>query len=191
MPTLDASLEAQTIANIGHIYYAPVGTNFPDLSKFNFTGQDISGWKWLGDTSAENLPEFEADGDDDGGKRVWDRKNTRSGSAKITGTINSVAPTKEIFDAINRGGGSDVTGYVFTDRTSGSSHALLIVVEDGSYVTGLGFYNTTLSISLPKYDLENYTEVPVKVTAEADSQGRIYKNFYPLRRSAPAPTGRN
>ena len=34
MSKLDESLDATTIANIGHIYYAPVGTPFPKLNTY-------------------------------------------------------------------------------------------------------------------------------------------------------------
>ena len=47
MSKLDESLDATTIANIGHIYYAPVGTPFPKLNTFEFTGEDWGGWKWF------------------------------------------------------------------------------------------------------------------------------------------------
>lgn len=184
MPTLEEALDATTVANIGHIYYAPVGTEIPDLSTFTFDGKDWSGWKWLGDTSAENLPEFEEDDDDDSTKRTWDRLNTRS-NGKITGTINGVAITREFMEATKSGGISDAAGYTTTNRTSSKSWAVLIVVEDGAYVTGLAFFVATLKSGLPAHDLENYTEVPVNVVAQYDSEGRIYKVLYPVKRANP------
>ena len=78
-----------------------------------------------------------------------------------------------------------------TSRTGGKSYALLTVVEDGASLTGLGFYSTTLSVGLPTFDLEKYTEVSLKVTAEPDKQDRLHKVFYPVKRqSAAAPAVR-
>lgn len=190
MSKLTDALDATSIANIGHIYYAPVGTEFPKLNTFEFTGEDWGAWKWLGDTSSESLPEFEEDDDKDSNKRTWDRKDTRTGG-KITGTIKSVALSKEFFEAVKANGIAEEDGYVTTSRTGGKTYALLNVVEDGAYLTGLGFYSTTLSVGLPTFDLEKYTEVPLKVTAAPDSQDRLHKVFYPVKRqSAAAPAVR-
>ncbi|WP_237206465.1 hypothetical protein [Rothia nasimurium] len=185
MPTLDEALDATTIANIGHIYYAPVGTPWPDLSTFEFTGEDWGAWKWLGDTSAENLPEFEADEDEDANKRTWDRKNTRNGG-KITGTINGVALTKEFFSITKSGGKEEADGYVTTIRTTSKAWKILIVVEDGAWATGLGLYVAALKAGLRTHDLENYTEVPVNVTAEPDAEGNLYKDFLAVKMTAVA-----
>lgn len=190
MSKLDESLDATSIANIGHIYYAPVGTPFPKLNTFEFTGEDWGDWKWLGDTSSESLPEFEEDDDKDSNKRTWDRKDTRTGG-KITGTIKSVALSKEFFEAVKSNGIAEDDGYVTTSRTGGKTYALMTVVEDGAYLAGLGFYSTTLGVGLPTFDLEKYTEVALKVTAAPDGQDRLHKVFYPVKRqSAAAPAVR-
>lgn len=191
MSKLDESLDATTIANIGHIYYAPVGTPFPKLNTFDFTGEDWGSWKWFGDTSAETLPEFEEDDDKDSNKDTWDRKDTRTGGS-ITGTIKSVSPSKTFWSVVKEGGIEEEDGYVTTSRTRGKTHALLIVVEDGSTLTGIGYYIATLKAGLLGLDREKYTEVPVKVTVKPDSEDRWHKTFYPVKRqSAAAPAVRD
>lgn len=190
MSKLDESLDATTIANIGHIYYAPVGTPFPKLNTFEFTGEDWGDWKWFGDTSAESLPEFEEDDGKDSNKDTWDRKDTRTGGS-ITGTIKSVSPSKTFWSVVKEGGVEEEDGYVTTSRTRGKTHALLIVVEDGSTLTGIGYYIATLKAGLLGLDREKYTEVPVKVTVKPDDQDRWHKALYPVKRqSAVAPAVR-
>lgn len=190
MSKLDESLDATTIANIGHIYYAPVGTEFPKLNTFEFTGEDWGAWKWLGDTSADSLPEFEEDDGKDSNKDTWDRKDTRTGGS-ISGTIKSVSPSKEFWLTVKEGGIAEEDGYVTTSRTKGKTYALVIVVEDGSTLTGIGYYIATMKAGLPTYDREKYTEVPLKITVKPDSQDRWHKNFYPVKRqSAAAPAVR-
>lgn len=183
MSKLTESLDNMTIGALGHIYIAPVGTPQPNLDNYKFDGEDLGAWKWIGDTSSDNLPEFEADDDKDSAKRTWDRKNARSG-AKVTGTITSVAPSKALYEMLTAGGIREDDGYVTTSTTTTTQWAIIIVVEDGATLTGLLIYAGEMSISgLPKWDLENYNSVAIKVTAERDGQGRLYKTLYPRPRA--------
>ena len=55
------------IAGIGHVYYGAVDNVAPNLDGYKFgdgTTLEGVGWTWLGDTSSENLIEFETDGGD-------------------------------------------------------------------------------------------------------------------------------
>lgn len=183
MSKLTESLDNMTIGALGHIYIAPVGTAQPNLDGYKFDGEDLGAWKWIGDTSSDNLPEFEEDSDKDSAKRTWDRKNARSG-AKVTGTITSVAPSKALFEMLTAGGIREEDGYVTTSSTTTTQWAIIIVVEDGAMLTGLIIYAGEMAISgLPKWDLENYNSIAIKVTAERDSQGRLHKILYPRLRS--------
>lgn len=183
MSKLTESLDNMTIGALGHIYIAPVGTPQPNLDNYHFDGEDLGAWKWIGDTSSDNLPEFEEDNDKDSAKRTWDRKNARSG-AKVTGTITSVAPSKALFEMLTAGGIREEDGYVTTSTTTTTQWAIIIVVEDGAMLTGLIIYAGEMSISgLPKWDLENYNSIAIKVTAERDSRGRLHKILYPRPRS--------
>lgn len=183
MSKLTESLDNMTIGALGHIYIAPVGTAQPNLDNYNFDGEDLGAWKWIGDTSSDSLPEFEEDSDKDSAKRTWDRKNARSG-AKVTGTITSVAPSKALFEMLTAGGIREEDGYVTTSSTTTTQWAIIIVVEDGAMLTGLIIYAGDMAISgLPKWDLENYNSIAIKVTAERDSQGRLHKILYPRPRS--------
>ena len=68
--TSDVKLQ---IAGIGHVYRAPVGTAPFSLDGYQFNGGAAQGdWSWIGDTSSENMIEFEVDGGDITQKRTWD-----------------------------------------------------------------------------------------------------------------------
>ena len=75
------------IAGRGHVYYAAPDTEAPNLDGYIFgdgTTLEGSGWTWLGDTSSENLIEFESDGGDTSTKRTWDRQGVRSPREDVT-----------------------------------------------------------------------------------------------------------
>ena len=58
--TSDVKLQ---IAGIGHVYRAAVGTKPFSLDGYQFNGGAAQGgWSWIGDTSSENMIEFEVDG---------------------------------------------------------------------------------------------------------------------------------
>ena len=83
------------IAGRGHVYYAAPDTEAPNLDGYTFgdgTTLEANGWTWLGDTSSENLIEFESDGGDTSTKRTWDRQGVRSTREDVTNkvTINAV-----------------------------------------------------------------------------------------------------
>lgn len=187
MSILSESLEHTTISDLVHVYVAPVGTKNFDLKTFNFTGEDIGAWKWLGDTSSESLPEFERDDDKDSSKRTADRKNTRN-TSKMTGTITALSLSKRFFELVTSGGIAEEDGYVVTASTGGRDWAVMIVSEDGGIVDALELYYANLSTSaIKKFDLENYSSVAVKVAVYADKQGRMYKAHYATKRTvAPA-----
>lgn len=186
MSKLTESLEHTIISDLLHVYVAPIGTQSFDLKTFEFTGEDIGVWKWLGDTSADSLPEFEAEDDKDSNKRTADRKNTRS-SSKMTGTITCLSISKNFFEIVTSGGILEDDGYTVTDSTTGRDWGVMIVSEDGAFVDAFELFAATLSTTaIKKPDLENYNSVPVKVSANTDKKGRRYKTHYPVRRTVGA-----
>lgn len=188
MSNLTESLEHTIISDLLHVYIAPVGTKSFDLKSFDFTGEDIGAWKWLGDTSADSLPEFEKEDDKDSNKRTADRKNTRS-SSKMTGTITCLSISKRFFEFVTSGGIMEDDGYTVTASSTGRDWAVMIVSEDGAFVDAFELFAATLSTTaIKKPDLENYNSVPVKVEANSDKQGRLYKTHFVTRRNAPGGT---
>lgn len=186
MSKLTESLEHTIIGDLVHVYVAPIGSEMFDLPSFEFTGEDIGAWKWLGDTSADSLPEFEKEDDKDSNKRTADRKNTRS-SSKMTGTITALSISKEFFKLVTEGGILEDDGYTVTSTTRGRDWTVAVVSEDGAFVDGYRLFAANLSTTaIKKQDLENYNSVPVKVTAEYDKEGRLMKTFYVQRRRAAA-----
>lgn len=186
-----------TITDVGHILLAKVGTAFPDISKFVFG--DVStygGFEWFGDTSAENLPEFESDGGDVSSKRTFDRKGMRNlrEDKTFTGTFNSVVRNREFFEKTLGGGEWDdkLGGYITKANSYARDWAMLIVEEDGEYISGLGLYNVSLLSGFATYDLEEFKEVPVDVAVGADAQGRVKIDLEPRLKAKPgnpAPRG--
>ena len=184
MSKLTESLEHTIIGDLVHIYVAPIGSEMFDLPSFEFTGEDIGAWKWLGDTSADSLPEFEKDDDKDSNKRTADQKNTRS-SAKMTGTITALSISKRFFELVTEGGILEDDGYTVTNTTKGRDWTVAVISEDGAFVDGFRLFAPNLSTTaIKKQDLENYGSIPVKVKAEYDKQGRLQKTFYVARRKA-------
>lgn len=188
MSKLTESLEHTIIGDLVHVYVAPIGSEMLDLPSFEFTGEDIGAWKWLGDTSADSLPEFEKDDDKDSDKRTADQKNTRS-SAKMTGTINALSISKRFFELVTEGGILEDDGYTVTNTTKGRDWTVAIISEDGAFIDGFRLFAANLSTTaIKKQDLENYGSIPVKVKAEYDKQGRLQKTFYVARRRAAGGT---
>lgn len=188
MSKLTESLEHTIIGDLVHVYVAPIGSDMFDLSTFEFTGEDIGAWKWLGDTSADSLPEFEKEDDKDSNKRTADQKNTRS-SSKMTGTITALSISKKFFELVTQGGILEDDGYTVTSTTRGRDWTVAVVSEDGAFVDGYRLFAANLSTTaIKKQDLENYNSVPVKVTAEYDKEGRLMKTFYVARRKAAGGT---
>lgn len=188
MSKLTESLEHTIIGDLVHVYVAPIGSEMFDLPSFEFTGEDIGAWKWLGDTSADSLPEFEKDDDKDSNKRTADRKNTRS-SAKMSGTINALSISKRFFELVTEGGILEDDGYTVTNTTKGRDWTVAVISEDGAFIDGFRLFAANLSTTaIKKQDLENYGSIPVKVKAEYDKQGRLQKTFYVARRNAAGGT---
>lgn len=188
MSKLTESLEHTIIGDLVHVYVAPIGSEMFDLPTFEFTGEDIGAWKWLGDTSADSLPEFEKDDDKDSNKRTADQKNTRS-SAKMTGTINALSISKRFFELVTEGGILEDDGYTVTNTTKGRDWTVAVISEDGAFIDGFRLFAANLSTTaIKKQDLENYGSIPVKVKAEYDKQGRLQKTFYVARRRAAGGT---
>lgn len=188
MSKLTESLEHTIIGDLVHVYVAPIGSDMFDLPTFEFTGEDIGAWKWLGDTSADSLPEFEKDDDKDSNKRTADQKNTRS-SAKMTGTINALSISKRFFELVTEGGILEDDGYTVTNTTKGRDWTVAVISEDGAFIDGFRLFAANLSTTaIKKQDLENYGSIPVKVKAEYDKQGRLQKTFYVARRRAAGGT---
>ena len=188
MSKLTESLEHTIIGDLVHVYVAPVGSEMFPLETFEFTGEDIGAWKWLGDTSADSLPEFEKEDDKDSNKRTADQKNTRS-SSKMTGTITALSISKKFFELVTQGGILEDDGYTVTSTTRGRDWTVAVVSEDGAFVDGYRLFAANLSTTaIKKQDLENYNSVPVKVTADYDKEGRLMKTFYVARRKAAGGT---
>ncbi|WP_346843735.1 hypothetical protein [uncultured Rothia sp.] len=182
MPTLAEATDSLVISNIGHVFLLPPGSEFPDIGSIVFGDESTYGSAiWLGDTSSENLPEFEEDGGDISFKRTWDRKNLRSvrEDKTITGTINAVAITKDFLENTAVGGvwNEATKSYTISSNVTAKQWMMLIVVDDGINVAGYGFYNVSLLSGFPTYDLEEFTEIPVSVAVASDDQGRTYEIF--------------
>lgn len=188
MSKLTESLEHTIIGDLVHVYVAPIGSEMFDLTTFEFTGEDIGAWKWLGDTSADSLPEFDKEDDKDSNKRTADRKNTRS-SSKMTGTITALSISKDFFKLVTEGGILEDDGYTVTSTTRGRDWTVAVVSEDGAFIDGYRLFAANLSTTaIKKQDLENYNSIPVKVSAEYDKEGRLMKTFYVARRKAAGGT---
>ena len=155
------------IAGIGHVYYGAVDTAAPNIDGYKFgdgTTLESSGWTWLGDTSSENLIEFETDGGDTNTKRTWDRQGVRSTREDVTNkvTINAVNLGEDVMKVAFPGSTYDPALRAWDiELDAASERAILVVVVDGQLVSGYLFRRVSLAGSMPSLSLDNFTEVKV------------------------------
>lgn len=195
--TANADKEIQ-IAGMGHVYVGDVDTAAPDLWAYEFgdgTTLEAQGWKWIGDTSSENLIEFETDGGDASTKDTWDRKNARSTRASKTTnvTINSVSFSDDTIQTAFPGSTyvEETDGYDLV--LSGSTdRAILIVIVEGQLVSGILLRKVNLSGDMPTLDKENFTEVKMKGVLLTPPSGKTSVHYLRARevtgKATAAPT---
>lgn len=184
--TANADKEIQ-IAGMGHVYVGDVDTAAPDLWAYEFgdgTTLEAQGWKWIGDTSSENLIEFETDGGDASTKDTWDRKNARSTRASKTTnvTINSVSFSDDTIQTAFPGSTyvEETDGYDLV--LSGSTdRAILIVIVEGQLVSGILLRKVNLSGDMPTLDKENFTEVKMKGVLLTPPSGKTSVHYLRAR----------
>lgn len=159
------------IAGLGHVYYgAPSTTAAPVLTDYSFgNGGTLveAGWTWLGDVSSENIIEFESDGGDTTTKRTWDRTGVRATREDVTHsmTINAVGIGKDVFEVAFPGSTYDEEAGLWKLNLSGSSEkAILIVIEEGTTVSGWYFPKVSLAGAMPALSTEEFTEIPITGT---------------------------
>lgn len=166
------------IAGRGHVYYAANNTEAPNLDGYVFgdgTTLEASGWTWLGDTSSENLIEFESDGGDTSTKRTWDRQGVRSTREDVTNkvTINAVNLGEDVMKVAFPGSTYDTAKRAWDIELDASSEcAILVVVEDGRIVSGYLFRRVSLAGNMPSLSLDNFTEVKIAGTLLSPNSGK-------------------
>lgn len=166
------------IAGRGHVYYGVNDTDAPNLDGFTFgdgTTLESAGWTWLGDTSSENLIEFDSDGGDTSTKRTWDRQGVRSTREDVTNkvTINAVNLGEDVMKVAFPGSTYDPVKRAWDIELDASSErAILVVVEDGQLVSGYLFRRVSLAGAMPSLSLDNFTEVKISGTLLSPSSGR-------------------
>ena len=165
------------IAGKGHVYYGVNDTEAPNLDGYVFgdgTTLEGAGWTWLGDTSSENLIEFDSDGGDTSTKRTWDRQGVRSTREDVTNkvTINAVNLGEDVMRVAFPGSTYDPVKRAWDIELDASSErALLIVVEDGQIVSGYLFRRVSLAGNMPSLSLDEFTEVKISGTLLAPTSG--------------------
>lgn len=178
---------AITIAGRGHVYTADVDAPTPDVTSYKFNGGaditvDTKKFTWLGDTSSENMIEFETDGGDVNVKRTWDREAVRGVKESVTNTltIQSVNLSGRALAVAFPGSQMDpTTKYYGLEPGSESEKAVLIVVEDGDLASAFYFPRVQLSGSLPKLQLDEFAEMEIKGTLLKPVSGAAQVQYRP------------
>lgn len=193
MADLETASDKLMIPGIGHVFYADVDTAALNVTQFKFGTESTYGeWTWLGDTSSENLIEFESDGGDVTYKRTWDRLKTGvvREDETITATINSVSIAREVFELAFPGGEYDEATQSYSVASGGSSQkALMVVMEDGQNVAAFRFPNTDIKGSLPTLDLEEYMELPLSAAILGSPTTQKFVQIFEPRTYAAASGG--
>lgn len=182
------------IAGIGHVFYGDVDAPPIDPTQFDFLDEATYGdMTWLGDTSSENLIEFETDGGDTTYKRTWDRLRTSvvREAETISMTINSVNASRETFNL----GFADHTydegesSFAVSGSGRSASKSIQVVTEDGANVASLYLPQVDISGSFPSFNLEEYMEIPLTgAILNSPTTGALWKWFEP-RPFVEAPAG--
>lgn len=167
--------EAVFLPSEGHVFYAEVGTEAPNLSEVDsWVDSDRQGrigdWKPLGYTSIEDLPVLGADSEGGEPLGVWENPQFRTTPITTTDTV-AVKPVQwsEIPLTHRFGAGAKMdtaTGKVTIPATYRSVEvALLVVIIDGDRPLVIHYYR---GASAPDGDLEpdreNFLTLPVKYT---------------------------
>lgn len=159
------------IAGLGHVYYgAASDITIPDLKAYTFgNGSTLteSGWTWLGDTSSENIIEFESDGGDTATKRTWDRTGVRATREDVTHTmtINAVNIGEDVLQVAFPGSTYDADNKMWKLNLTGASEkSILIIIEEGTGVSGWVFPKVSLAGAMPTLSTEEFTEIPITGT---------------------------
>lgn len=179
------------IAGIGHVFFNDVDAEPIDPTQFKFLDEDTYGTStWLGDTSSENLIEFEADGGDTTYKRTWDRLRTGvvREAETIAMTINSVNASRETFNLGFADHVYDEASGSFEVSGSGksTSKSIQVITEDGSNVASLYLPNVDVTGSFPSFNLEEYMEFPLSgALLNSPTNGTLWRWFEPRPYAAP------
>lgn len=172
------------IAGTGHVYYAEPDTPVPSLRGYRFgdgTTMEGDGWYWMGDTSSENLVEFENDGGDVTTKDTWDRKAVRSSREEVKNsmTINAVNINRELIELAFPGSVYHEESESISINLSGSiEKAILIVIEDGDLVSAMEFRRVTIAGNMPALNKEEFTEVKISGTLLSPLSGKTRVEFH-------------
>lgn len=179
------------IAGIGHVFFNDVDAEPIDPTQFKFLDESTYGTStWLGDTSSENLIEFEADGGDTTYKRTWDRIRTGvvRESETIAMTINSVNASRETFNLGFADHVYDEASGSFEVSGSGksTSKSIQVITEDGSNIASLYLPNVDVTGSFPSFNLEEYMEFPLSgALLNSPTNGTLWRWFEPRPYAAP------
>lgn len=173
------------IAGIGHVFFNDVDADPIDPTQFKFLDESTYGdWTWLGDTSSENLIEFEADGGDTTYKRTWDRLRTSvvREAETISMTINSVNASRETFNLgfADHVYDEDAGSFEVSGSGKSTSKSIQVVTEDGSNVASLYLPNVDVTGSFPSFNLEEYMEFPLSgALLNSPTTGKLWRWFEP------------
>lgn len=178
----------------GHVFYADTDAAEMTLDNFRFGDPSTYGdWTWLGDTSSENLVEFEADGGDVTYKRTWDRTQVRAvrEDETFTGTVNSVNISRETFELGFAGGEYVEASKKYKIKTTGfaAQKALLIVTEDANDIAGLRLPNVEVKGSFPVFDIEEFMEIPLNLAVLSSSVDQTLFEIFEPRPYVPLTAG--
>lgn len=177
------------VAARGHVYVAAPNTAPFDIDTFTFsrTGDPGTGWTWLGDHSAENLPAVESSGGEATVLRTWDEEATDTVRDAMTHsiTLNLANVSADTLQLVFPGSVENAEdGYVTLPSSGGTrKQAVFIVIENGTRVAAMYFPNVDLSGSFPSLSIDQYTEIPVNGSVLAGSSGDLQRIYTPRNRS--------
>ena len=173
------------IAGTGHVHFGAPDAPPPVIDNYKFGDEaTYGGLLWVGDTSRENVVEFETDGGDVTFKGTWDRPNVKEvrEDESVTGVINSVNLGRDTFELAFPGGEYDeeTKSYSAFGSRGASVRSCLIVMEDADDRAALYLPKVSIKGSFPVFDTEEFMEVPLNLALlTSDVDGRYFRWFEP------------
>lgn len=176
----------------GTVFTAPT-----DQEIFNYKTVDpadpttYTGWDCWGHTSRDNAVAINKDGGDPTQHDSWWTQGMRTSYAPTTwsATVNSLQVDALTLGLAFGGGTHDEAAgsYSFGD-TDPVDRKLVILAVDATARMGIVFLNASITVGdAPQFDPENFFEIQLNATAQADDSGNRITWLHPALEAAAAP----
>lgn len=173
-------------AAVGYVYIGDTGTAAPTpaaiktIDLLTPSGWTASGWTSIGHTSRNDMPEFGFEGGDTEVRGSWQNANLKEVTTDPIADYLTLHLNQFDESALDLyfGPNASATEGVFAvsgDAVESNEHALLIVVEDGTFRLGFHAHKANIrrddAISLP---IDDFASLPIRATFLKHSSNPLF-----------------